>query len=71
MPNNEWENEAVTEYWLQYYLVDGHCSLCGNHGMIDCREVRTPAGHKVGRLNYCICPNGQTLRYGKGASAFE
>ena len=26
--------------------------------------MRTPAGVPVGRVNYCICPNGQALRAG-------
>lgn len=51
----------VTEYWLAFY-VDSHCTLCGNHGWVDSRGVQTPAGVTVGRMNYCICPNGQTMR---------
>ena len=51
----------VTNYWLDYYC-DSHCTLCGNHGFIDTRGVRTPAGKVVGRINYCICPNGQIYR---------
>lgn len=55
------KNEAVTEYWLAFY-VDELCTLCGNYGWIDTRGVVSPAGVPVGRLNYCICPNGQTFR---------
>ena len=55
---------VVTNYWYQFYVKDGFCSLCGNHGVIDTRNVRTPVGHTVGRLNYCICPNGQAMRKG-------
>ncbi len=51
----------VTNYWLEYY-VDEHCTLCGNHGVIDTTGVKTPAGLEVGRVNYCICPNGQYMR---------
>jgi hypothetical protein len=51
----------VTKYWAEYYL-SSHCTLCGNSGHIDTRGVRTPTGVDVGRLNYCICPNGQRLR---------
>lgn len=51
----------LTVYWAQHYATD-HCTLCGNHGVIDSRGVRTPAGLFVGRLNYCICPNGQAMR---------
>lgn len=52
---------VVTNYWLDYYVKD-HCTLCGNRGWIDSRGVTTPAGVSVGRMNYCICPNGQSLR---------
>ena len=57
------EHYIVTAYWLEYYVAD-HCTLCGNHGWIDTRGTRTPAGKEVGRVNYCICPNGQMLRAG-------
>ena len=56
---------VVTNYWLAYYMKD-HCTLCGNWCWIDTRGVRTPAGVEVGRVNYCICPNGQALRAGNG-----
>jgi hypothetical protein len=51
----------VTNYWLEYYCSD-HCTLCGNSGVIDTRGVQTAAGVPVGRLNYCIYPNGQVRR---------
>lgn len=54
-------DQHVIDYAMGHY-VTGHCTLCGNHGVIDSRGVRTSAGHHVGRLNYCICPNGQSLR---------
>lgn len=54
---------AITRYWLMHY-VKGHCTLCGNSGIIDSRGVRTAAGVEVGRRNWCICPNGQVLRKG-------
>jgi hypothetical protein len=54
----------VTNYWLEFYC-DQHCTLCGNRGWIDTRGVKTPAGFSVGRMNYCICPNGQALRKAK------
>lgn len=54
---------AITEYWLTNYMAD-HCTLCGNAGWIDSRGVKTAAGVEVGRVNYCICPNGQALRAG-------
>jgi len=55
------ENGPLTDYWLTHYVHDA-CTLCGNRGIIDTRGVTTPAGIPVGRLNYCICPNGQSLR---------
>ena len=51
----------VTKYWLEYY-AEGVCTLCGNRGIIDTRGTTTPAGWDVGRINYCICPNGQIMR---------
>lgn len=54
-------DNAITDYWHEHYAT-GHCTLCGNRGIIDTRGVRTPAGVQVGRLNWCICPNGQTIR---------
>lgn len=55
-------NPAVENFWLEHY-ADGHCTLCGNRGVIDTRaSAVTPVGKRVGKLNYCICPNGQALR---------
>jgi hypothetical protein len=55
-------NEVVTNYWVDHYVNQGHCSLCGNTGVIDTTGTMTPAGVNVGRRNFCICPNGQALR---------
>jgi len=54
-------DERVIDYCMKHYVTK-HCTLCGNHGVIDSRGTRTSAGVHVGRLNYCICPNGQALR---------
>jgi|GEM_PF-2513620 len=54
-------NLAVTEYWVAFYIED-HCTVCGNIGVLDTRGVRTTAGILVGRVNYCFCPNGQSIR---------
>lgn len=62
----KYENEAVTEYWLEHYGSEGStlCSLCGNSGVIDTRETAvSAAGVNSGRLNFCICPNGQVKRH--------
>lgn len=55
-------SKAVADYWKEHYQIDGMCSLCGNTGTLDTRDARTSTGHKVGRENFCICPNGQALR---------
>ena len=57
-------NEAVVQYWLAHYVTDTDlCALCGNRGRIDTTaSARSPLGVPCGRVNFCICPNGQTLR---------
>jgi hypothetical protein len=52
----------LAAYIVKLYLADGHCTLCGNRGIVDTRGVTTPAGVPVGRLNYCLCLNGVALR---------
>ena len=51
----------VTQYWLEYY-AGALCTLCGNRGWVDTRGTLSCAGVSVGRVNYCICPNGQHMR---------
>jgi hypothetical protein len=58
-------DKNILAYFWEYYATE-HCTLCGNHGVIDSRGTRTSAGLHVGRLNYCICPNGQELREKNG-----
>lgn len=62
------ENELVTDYSFTYYSAPENymCTLCGQRGIIDTRGVKTPAGVEVGRLNWCICPNGQAMREQSG-----
>jgi len=56
-PNN------ITDYWMAHYTADsGLCSLCGNSGRIDTSGARSSAGVMAGRVNFCICPNGQAIR---------
>lgn len=55
-------DEAVVDYWLRHYVRKGLCSLCGNHGTLDTRGVRSPSGVECGGVYFCICPNGQGLR---------
>jgi hypothetical protein len=61
-PNEDIRNNLISDYWIKNYVHRGHCSLCGNTGKIDTTGIRTPAGWLVGRVNYCICPNGQVMR---------
>jgi hypothetical protein len=54
--------DVIADYWAKHYATE-HCTLCGNHGVIDTRATAvTPAGVWVGRVNFCICPNGMVLR---------
>ncbi|MCC2656888.1 MAG: hypothetical protein K0Q76_1996 [Panacagrimonas sp.] len=54
-------DEAITEYWRQHYCA-GDCTICGGRGWFDTTGTCSRAGRPVGRLHYCICPNGQQLR---------
>lgn len=47
--------EAITNYWHEHYVVGGMCGLCANRGVLAGLNLRT----------YCICPNGQAMRYHK------
>lgn len=59
--------EALVEaYAMHYYVTQQYCTLCGNRGIIDTRGVQTATGGVVGRLNYCLCPNGMALRHEDG-----
>lgn len=70
--NQETEEAAVKEYWHKYFTKDGHCSVCGNLGVIDTRvTARTTAGYYCGAVQYCFCPNGQMLRNNMVRSAEE
>lgn len=57
------KSTALTNYWLKFYRVDNHCTLCGNKGIVDSTGLATTAGFRGGRRNFCICPNGQALRH--------
>lgn len=59
-----WEDQAVSTYWITHFTTDrGTCSLCAGTGRIDTRLARSHAGLYHGRLNWCICPNGQAQRH--------
>jgi hypothetical protein len=54
----------LTLYWLEHYVDKTRqlCSLCGNTGLVDTRHTAiSEAGVSAGRINFCICPNGQQL----------
>lgn len=58
-------SEQITNYWAKYYVnpTVQLCSLCGNRGIIDTRgRARSAAGVEAGKLNWCVCPNGQAYR---------
>ena len=51
----------LADFWIENYCSE-HCTLCGNSGVIDTRKTAiTATGMHVGRLNWCICPNGRVL----------
>lgn len=52
----------VLDIWLVEFTNKNMCSLCGQSGVIDTRGLKTPAGLEVGKLNFCICPNGRALK---------
>lgn len=57
------EDKVITDYWIEHYTNLGLCSLCGNSGIVDTRKTaKSAAGVVSGRLNWCICPNGQIMR---------
>lgn len=62
---SKWMN-PVTEYMFKYYWTDeylGLCTLCGNTGIINTTETAiSPRGYRVGKKQYCLCPNGQSMR---------
>lgn len=57
-------NKAITDYWLKYYTTPTStlCELCANNGRIRVAPV-SPAGIKIFTDTFCICPNGQVMRY--------
>lgn len=44
---------ALDDYWIEYYVANELCALCGNTG----RLLRND-----GERDYCICPNGRAIR---------
>lgn len=65
IPESRKPIKKIVDYWAKYYISEtlGLCMLCGNTGYIDTTNTAiSPAGIKVGRKCYCICPNGQSYR---------
>jgi hypothetical protein len=62
--NKIWEDDDVTSYWLKHYVGDdGNCALCGNHGRVELGSADYTADGKVIEKPFCICPNGQAMRW--------
>lgn len=60
------QKKAISDYWAAHYVCNetNLCSLCGNNGTINTSLTAvSPAGVNAGRLNFCICPNGQVQRF--------
>jgi len=58
-------DKHVEDYWVKHYVHPqlGLCSLCGNTGHIDTtNSAVSPSGVAAGRVNFCLCPNGQRMR---------
>ena len=66
---------SITDYFFAHYWTYEHhglCTLCGNTGTIDTRETAiSPRGYNVGRINFCICPNGQAARKSDAKLTFK
>jgi hypothetical protein len=63
--NGRDDNPALTAYWLDHYADTETvlCTLCANTGRIDTTQSAISAiGVRPGRVNWCLCPNGRTLR---------
>jgi hypothetical protein len=55
--------DGVEEYWTRYFVSpEGLCTLCANTGVVDTSGARSMAGVKAGKVQFCICPNGHSLR---------
>jgi hypothetical protein len=59
----DWDN-PITDYWLKYYLdpESGLCTLCWNKGKIITVKDIDGQLPRTAHVDYCICPNGQSMR---------
>lgn len=55
--------DRLFKFWKKNYCSsEGHCTLCGNWGVVKTLPVYTPAGFQViTKANYCLCPNGRAI----------
>ncbi len=56
------KNAILDDYWHHNYSKNGICVLCGNSGEIDTTGVKTNADFEVGKVSFCICPNGRKIK---------
>lgn len=55
--------DMLSRLWLDEFVQNGACCICGNSGVIDTRNVMfTPAGKHCGAEAFCICPNGRNMK---------
>lgn len=53
-----YEDDDVSDYWMKHYVTaQAMCSLCDCSGVIDVTVHRHPGRY------FCICPNGQAMRW--------
>lgn len=59
------KSKVVSNYWAAFYVSKNHlCSLCGNRGVLDTFRIAiSAAGVNSGGKLFCICPNGQAMRW--------
>lgn len=60
--------KPITDYWLKNYVKPYKecilCVLCANTGLLKLHPRIIKEGYaKRGEETYCVCPNGQTIRF--------
>lgn len=61
----------LTDLWLNEFIRNGSCCICGDSGMIDTRNVIfNEFGEECGAEVFCICPNGRELKDKEELRAF-
>jgi hypothetical protein len=55
--------DCVAKFWVEYYVKDSQCDLCGNSGWLKIlRDMSPKIKIPVISHHFCICPNGITHR---------